>query len=327
MCGIVGILYRNIKSQNTIAPIGKQLINMLDALGHRGVDSTGVTVIGEPIEEDFIIRLWVDSSINVVDAVNHVEKTLKNLDVDIKHRSITENFIRLTVNYKDDINNLTKNLVALPGIIIHSIGNTSEVIKDVGDAQDLDNKLNTLGFSKASLNQQKARVEFMRFLAYAQNQQKEEAYSALNARKSYSAAAMALMEVDEVIQRNFDFVNARNEAWYHILFGEYDKAEEQLTKLYSIASKIQSPFALDSYNALSGMVRLFSGDAQGALSYFNDNIIPENYLYYGYFKGLALKGAGENTKAEEIFNYIANYNFSGWGEALVRSLAIKQLES
>jgi len=140
MCGIVGILYRNIKSQNTIAPIGKQLINMLDALGHRGVDSTGVTVIGEPIEEDFIIRLWVDSSINVVDAVNHVEKTLKNLDVDIKHRSITENFIRLTVNYKDDINNLTKNLVALPGIIIHSIGNTSEVIKDVGDAQDLDNK-------------------------------------------------------------------------------------------------------------------------------------------------------------------------------------------
>ena len=140
MCGIVGILYRNIKSQNTIAPIGKQLINMLDALGHRGIDSTGVTVIGEPIEEDFIIRLWVEPSINVVDAVNHVEKTLKNLEVDIKHRSITENFIRLTVNYKDDINNLTKNLVALPGIIIHSIGNTSEVIKDVGDAQDLDNK-------------------------------------------------------------------------------------------------------------------------------------------------------------------------------------------
>jgi len=194
-------------------------------------------------------------------------------------------------------------------------------------AQNLNNNLNTLGFTEASLNQQKARVEFMRFLAYAHNQQKEEAYSALNARKNYSAAAMALMEVDEVRQRAFDLTNARNEAWYHILFGEYDKAEAQLTKLYSIASKIQSPSALDSYNALSGMVRLFSGDAQGALSYFNDNIIPENYLYYGYFKGLALKGAGESAKAKEIFNYIANYNFSGWGPALVRSLAIKQLES
>ena len=194
-------------------------------------------------------------------------------------------------------------------------------------AQDLDNNLNTLGFTAASLNQQKARVEFSRFLSYAHSQQKEDAYSALNARKSYAAAAMALMEVDEVTQRDFDLLNARNEAWYHILFGEYDQAEEQLAKLHSIASKIQDPSALDNYNALSGMVRLFSGDAQGALSYFNDNIIPENYLYYGYFKGLALKGAGENTKAEEIFNYIANYNFSGWGAALVRSLAIKQLES
>ena len=194
-------------------------------------------------------------------------------------------------------------------------------------AQDLDNNLKTLGFTEASLNQQKARVEFSRFLSYAHNQQNEEAYGALNARKNYAAAAMALMEVDEVTQRNFDLLNARNEAWYHILFGEYDQAEEQLAKLHSIASKIQDPSALDNYNALSGMVRLFSGDAKGALTYFNDNINPENYLYFGYFKGLALKGAGENAKAEEIFNYIANYNFSGWPPALVRSLAIKQLES
>ena len=59
---------------------------------------------------------------------------------------------------------------------------------------------------------------------------------------------------------------------------------------------------MDNYNALSGMVRLFSGDAKGALTYFNDNINPENYLYFGYFKGLAVKGAGENAKDEEIFN-------------------------
>ena len=194
-------------------------------------------------------------------------------------------------------------------------------------AQDLDNNLNTLGFTEASLNQQKARVEFMRFLSYAHSQQKEEAYGALNARKSYAAAAMRLMEVDEVTQRNFDSFNAQMEAWYYILFGEYSKAEEQLTKLYSIASQIQRPSALDNYNGLSGMVRLFSGDAQGALGYFKENINPENYLYYGYFKGLALKGAGEDAKAKEIFNYIANYNFSGWPPSLVRSLAIKQLES
>ncbi len=194
-------------------------------------------------------------------------------------------------------------------------------------AQDLGNKLNTLGFTETSLNQQKARVEFMKFLAYAQNQQEEEASNALKARKNYATAAMTLMDVDEVTQRNFDAFNAQMEAWYYILFGEYNKAEEQLAELYPIASKIQSPSALDNYNALSGMVRLFSGDAQGAVSYFNDNINPENYQYYGYFKGVALKAVGEDAKAKAIFNYISNYNFNSWQAALVRSLAKKQLES
>jgi len=193
--------------------------------------------------------------------------------------------------------------------------------------QDLGNKLNTLEFTEASLNQQKARVEFMKFLAYAQDQQKEDASNALKARKNYAAAAMTLMDVDEVTQRNFNAFNAQMEAWYYILFGEYDKAEEQLAELYTIASKIQSPSGLDNYNALSGMVRLFSGDAQGAVSYFNDNINPENYQYYAYFKGLALKGTGEDAKARAIFNYIANYNFNSWEAALVRSLAKNQLES
>ena len=194
-------------------------------------------------------------------------------------------------------------------------------------AQDLDRKLNTLYFSEASLNQQKARVEFMRFIAYANNQQKEEAFTALSARKDYATAAMSLMEIDEVIQRDFDSFNAQMEAWHYILFGEYDKAEEQLKKLYPIASKIQSPSALDNYNALSGMVSLFSGDISGSLSSFNENINPENYQYYAYFKGLALKQAGQEKEAMAIFDYISNYNFNSWEAAIVRSLAKKQLES
>ena len=197
----------------------------------------------------------------------------------------------------------------------------------LGVAQDLDHKLNTLGFSEASLNQQKARVEFMRFIAYAHNQQKEEAFTALSARKDYATAAMSLMKIDDVIQRDFESFNAQMEAWHYILFGEYNRAEEQLKKLYPIASKIQSPSALDNYNALSGMVSLFSGDASGSLSYFNENINPENYQYYAYFKGLALKQAGQEKEAMAIFDYISNYNFNSWEAALVRSLAKKQLNS
>jgi len=116
------------------------------------------------------------------------------------------------------------------------------------------------------------------------------------------------------------------EAWHYILFGEYDKAEEQLKKLHPIASKIQSPSALDNYNALSGMVLLNTGKIEGSLSYFNENINPENYQYYAYFKGLALKQTGQEKAAREIFDYIANYNFNSWEAALVRSRAKKQLD-
>ncbi len=192
-------------------------------------------------------------------------------------------------------------------------------------AEKLENQINEFGFTQTSLNQQKARIEFFRFVCNAYNQRQDDAYTALNARKKYATIAMSLMDVDNIQQRNYDAFNAQMEAWYYLLFGEYDKAEKKLSELYSIASKIQSPDALDNYNSLSGMVKLFTGDASGSLKYFNDNINPENYQYYGYFKGLALKQVGQTKEANKIFSYIANYNFNSWEASIVRSLAKKQL--
>ena len=192
-------------------------------------------------------------------------------------------------------------------------------------AEELENQIDQFGFTQTSLNQQKSRIEFFKFISNAYSQRQDDAYTALNERKKYSTAAMSLMDVDNIQQRNYDATNARMEAWYYILFGEYDSADKKLTDLYSIASKIQSPNALDNYNSLSGMVKLFTGDASGALEYFNDNINPENYQYYGYFKGLALKQVGQTEEANRVFSYLANYNFNSWEASIVRSLAIKQL--
>jgi len=197
----------------------------------------------------------------------------------------------------------------------------------LGVAQELDNTIDDLGFTEASLNQQRARLEFMRFISYSLNQEKEKAYESLMLRKNYATNAMELMEVDEIRQRNYDATNTRLEAWYHILFGEYDRAQEFLDKHYQIVSKIDSPNALNDYNALSGMIQLFSGNPSGSLSYFTENINPENYQYYSYFKALSLKAAGKNQEAQEIFSYLANYNFNNWAAAMVRSLAKEQLSS
>jgi len=76
-----------------------------------------------------------------------------------------------------------------------------------------------------------------------------------------------------------------------------------------------------------GMVKLFRGDAEGALDQFSENINTENYQYYSYFKGVALKAAGKEDDAMEIFKQIANYNFNGLGVSLVRTLAGEQLGS
>ncbi|SVA89528.1 uncharacterized protein METZ01_LOCUS142382 [marine metagenome] len=182
------------------------------------------------------------------------------------------------------------------------------------------------GLSKVQIVNGRANVELRKFLAYAHNQQKEEAYESLMLRKSYAQQAMGLMEVDEVRQRDFDSMNTRMEAWYHILFGEYNEAENKLAKLHSIVSNIQSPTALDDHSAMLGMVHLFRGDPKGAVGYFNENINTENYQYYSYFKALALQGSGQEESATEIFRQLANYNFNGLGISLVRSLAKQRLE-
>ena len=194
-------------------------------------------------------------------------------------------------------------------------------------AQELDDTIDALGFTDASLNQQRARLEFMRFISFSLNQEKEKAYEALMRRQNYAAEGMRLMDVDEVRQRDFDSFNHQMQAWYYILFGEYDRAKEPLNKLYQIVSEIDNPNALNNYNGLSGMVQLFSGNASGSLSFFTENINPENYQYYSYFKALALRAAGKEQEAKEIFTYLANYNFNSWEAAMVRSLAKERLNS
>ena len=59
MRGISGIMHKKSKA-NGLAPIGRDLVKMLDSLAHRGTDSTGFTVAGEDFAEDLIVRIWTD---------------------------------------------------------------------------------------------------------------------------------------------------------------------------------------------------------------------------------------------------------------------------
>tara|TARA_Y100000590_G_scaffold348510_1_gene399567 strand:- start:449 stop:1954 length:1506 start_codon:yes stop_codon:yes gene_type:complete len=179
--------------------------------------------------------------------------------------------------------------------------------------------------SEEQVNNNRSNLFWTMMMIQSHNQQKDEALDALEKWKKYRKA-----NLDTNNKLNVDSYYANNyvtEAWMNTLFGNYAKAKSLLKKHYDIASKWDSPSALDNYNGVSGMVYVMEGNPAKALEFFNERIAPSNYQYYSYFKALALKAAQNKKEAEGIFEFIANYNFASWEVGLTRELAKKELES
>ena len=76
MCGISGIMYKASGSRGA-APVGADLIKMLESMTHRGKDSSGVTVAGEQLDEDLIIRIWTGDAARAHDILTGSEETVR----------------------------------------------------------------------------------------------------------------------------------------------------------------------------------------------------------------------------------------------------------
>lgn len=139
MCGISGIMHKHAGASG-LAPIGEELVRMLDAMKHRGIDSTGITVAGEDSKSDLIVRIWSDPEDDYRARFRAVEESVIEKGGVVKNRQSTDEFLRLNVNYEGDVNVLAASLYELPGVTIHSIGQNSEVVKDVGTGLELDDK-------------------------------------------------------------------------------------------------------------------------------------------------------------------------------------------
>lgn len=139
MCGISGIMHKRA-GVSGLAPIGEELVRMLDAMKHRGIDSTGVTVAGKSPGSDYIIRMWSDPEDDYRARFRAVEEAVIAKGGVVKNRQSTNEFLRLNVNFEGDLNALAASLYELPGVTIHSIGQNSEVVKDVGTGLELDDK-------------------------------------------------------------------------------------------------------------------------------------------------------------------------------------------
>lgn len=179
--------------------------------------------------------------------------------------------------------------------------------------------------------------DFERYLAYGHSQMKEDAYESLknmNAhtddilkiRKQIASSETEIERIELETEINKEF----NNIWYLILFGEFEDAAEQLMSYSQLSSSylIYDSKAMINFYKLSGYLNLMSGNIDASLSFYNQ--IPRELLdgdnYHLYFFALATNAKGDKEKSKEIFEYLANYNFAGWENSVVRSLAQGQLD-
>ena len=144
MCGIAGLIHRGKSSK-----VGHELQGMLQALKHRGEDSTGYALYGDTDGKNFIMRFKVgenvgEGSTSVAEDVSVYDERKKIVDSYlnemgakiIKEERILPYSLRYEIEYnKKDLLEFSQKIESIPGVEILSMGKSLEVIKDLGNAK------------------------------------------------------------------------------------------------------------------------------------------------------------------------------------------------
>jgi len=150
MCGIAGLIHKD-KSVN----IGSELQSMLQALKHRGPDSTGYALYADNDGQNFIMRFKVGENVGEgSNAVNEeasvyderkkiVDKNLSDLGAKIvKEERLTPYSFRYEIKYDKDLMEFSKKIESAEMTEILSVGKSLELIKDIGDAKEVCDRYN-----------------------------------------------------------------------------------------------------------------------------------------------------------------------------------------
>ena len=143
MCGIAGLIHKGKQSN-----VGDQMTSMLQALKHRGPDSTGYAVYNDGTQGDLVMRIKVAEAEDMnrgSGIYEELEKRISLVDkVLVKHKvevvdktKVTEYALRYVVRHSGELRSLANQLEEISGTEILSIGEGLELIKDLGDAQEL----------------------------------------------------------------------------------------------------------------------------------------------------------------------------------------------
>jgi len=210
----------------------------------------------------------------------------------------------------------------------------NEAIREINDLEE--RILNEMNLDELSLNIYLGQLDFERFLSFGHSQMKEDAYQSIENFSEHLDKQKSLRTDNDTpedeIQRislDIDMQKEFHKIWYLILFGEFEEAAKELTSFSLLSSQylVYDSKAMINFYKLSGYLNLMSGNIDASISFYDQ--VPREVLdsdnYQLYFYALALSTKGDKEKSQNIFKYLANYNFAGWENSIIRPLAQAQL--
>ena len=153
MCGIAGLIHRG-----SVSGIGSEMTAMLQALKHRGPDSTGYAVYGTGSPGERVMRFKVAEQEDmgkgsgifkaIEDRIARVDAILEEHGAEVKAREeATEYALRYVIAHDGDTEAMARHVEETDGVEILSLGNGLELIKDLGDASEVADSYGLSGFS------------------------------------------------------------------------------------------------------------------------------------------------------------------------------------
>jgi len=140
MCGIAGLIHKG-KSSN----IGSEMTSMLQALKHRGPDSTGFALYGAGQAQSYVMRFKVaeqEESQKGFDIKQQMQTRKDTVDARMaemgakleSENAATDYAHRYTFSFDGDLRRLAAYIEDVEGAEILSLGHALELVKDLGDA-------------------------------------------------------------------------------------------------------------------------------------------------------------------------------------------------
>jgi methylamine---glutamate N-methyltransferase subunit A len=154
VCGIAGIIYRN--GHGSAHQVGRDMTRMLQSMKHRGPDSTGYALYGQP-SDSIVMRYTLADANDARDFEfserlernrSEVEARLGQLGAKItESEAETEYAYRVNLTYDGDLKQLADFVEDVPNVEVLSLGHSLEIVKDIGDAETVADQYKLSGFT------------------------------------------------------------------------------------------------------------------------------------------------------------------------------------